>query len=82
MMNPTLSFSEFVIPVSPGTLGVALIALFLFWLVFSLILRYHWKKYAASNVHVLQMTLWYFGGSVVLWACVLACYLMYVVMSY
>lgn len=81
-MTPILFASGFTLPISPGLLGIALIALFLFWGIYSLILRYHWTKYAASRVHVLQMTLAYFVGSIVLWACVLAFYLMYVASSY
>jgi hypothetical protein len=73
---------KFSLPISPGTLGIVLVILFLFWLVFSLILHYHWKKYASSRVHVFQMTLVYFFGSTVLWACLLAFYLMYIATSY
>lgn len=81
-MIPLAIASEFTIPITPGVLGVALILLFLFWGIFSIILRYHWKKYAASEVHVLQMTLGYFLGSVILWAAMLGFYVMYVASSY
>jgi hypothetical protein len=54
--------------VTPLTLSILAILVFLLWGVFSLILRYHWSRYASSKLHILQMNLIYYGGSTVLFA--------------
>jgi hypothetical protein len=51
---------------SPTFLVIIATPLLIFWIIFSLILRYHWDKYATSRIDVLRMNMIYFGGSIVL----------------
>lgn len=62
-MIPSPSFLNFSIPVSPLLLYVCYVIFIISWLVYTLILRYHWKKYSVNNVELLQMNLIYFIGS-------------------
>ncbi len=51
------------IPLSGALLFVVFILLFLAWALYSVILRYHWKKYGYSRADLLKMELFYFIGS-------------------
>lgn len=62
-MNPTPLFLNLNIPVSPLLLYVLYVVFILSWMVFTLVLRYHWKKYSVSNLDLLKMNLVYFIGS-------------------
>ena len=65
------------IPLSPLVLFVILALVFLGWIIYSVILRYHWKTYAYHKLDVIQMDIIYFVGSGVLLTAMAVTALMY-----
>lgn len=59
-------FSGMRIPIPPVLLFALLVLLFVAWIIFTLIIRYHWKKYGYSKLVHLKMNFVYFAGSGVL----------------
>ncbi len=54
------------LPAFGGNFGLLLFAmLFFLFLVFSLVLLYHWLRYAPKNLVMLIATIAYFGGSAI-----------------
>jgi hypothetical protein len=70
-------FSDLAIPVPAFLLGALFALLFAVWLVFSLIVRYHWNKYGHSRLEVMQMNFVYFVGSGILVATTLVFLILY-----
>ena len=58
--------SGFQIPVTAILLFSLLALIIAGWLVFTLIIRYHWKNYGTGGVEILTMNFVYFVGSLVL----------------
>ena len=54
--------SPYVSRVLAGILGATLI----FFAVVSVVLLYHWKRYESINSRTIFMTMFYFGGSIIL----------------
>ncbi len=68
IMIPQLPFASMLsaisIHFSPGVLTVFFILFFLIWIVFTMIVRYHWSKYGASKLEVFKMNIIFFAGSI------------------
>ena len=56
------------IPVAPFLVFVLLTLLLLTWVIFTLVVRYHWKNYGTSQLEVMSMSFIYFVGSLILLA--------------
>ena len=54
------------IPLPPIVLYLIFGVLLVAWIIYSIILRYHWKKYATSKLDTMRMDIIYFIGSAVL----------------
>lgn len=65
-MTSAFSLLNFSIPVTPALLFSLFTLLIAVWLVFTVILRYHWKKYSVNKLTLLEMNLVYLVGSAVL----------------
>lgn len=52
--------------VSPLFLSFLCLGVFIFWLIYTAILRYHWSRYSSSKLHTLKMNITYLGGSAIL----------------
>lgn len=61
-----LALSGVNIPVAPQLIFSLLGLLLAFWIVFTLIIRYHWKNYGTGGVEVFTMNFIYLTGSGVL----------------
>ena len=66
MIPQSLQQMNFHVTISPLLLGVAVAAIFVFWLIYSSVVFYHWKNYGTGKLEILQMSLIYFIGSSVL----------------
>ncbi len=58
--------SGFQIPITPLLVFAILSAIVAGWLIFTFIIRYHWKNYGTGGVEILTMNFVYFAGSIVL----------------
>jgi hypothetical protein len=54
------------IPLTPIVLFVLLAILVILWVIFTLIIRYHWKNFGTSELDFIGMNLFYLVGSGVL----------------
>ncbi len=70
-------FSGIHIPIPPILLFALLVLLFVAWVIFTLIVRYHWQKYGYSKLVHLKMNYLYFGGSGILFAALLLSSILY-----
>ena len=54
---------HFRIPLPPLVFFILFALLFAGWLIYTIVLRYHWKKYAHSKLDIMHMDIIYFIGS-------------------
>lgn len=66
MPTAFLSQLSFHIPVTPTLLCALLALMFALWIVYSIILRYHWKNYGSNQLEIIKMNVIYFVGSGIL----------------
>lgn len=77
MNFPTVTALNIIVSISPIVLAMLATPLLLLWLVYSVILRYHWGKYASGQLDVLKMNMIYFGGSAFLIVGMMVCLISY-----
>lgn len=81
MIGIALNQIDFHIPVTPllvfSLFGLLLSA----WLIYSMIMRYHWKNYSVTKLEVLRTSLIYFTGSGILLFIIGACAILYAISS-
>ena len=67
---PSLSLSNlsFRIPLSANFLTALLVLLLLVWIIHAIIIRYHWNAYGNDKLKQVRMGIYYFVGSVILFA--------------
>lgn len=65
-LSSTFSETGFLITITPLLLASLLLLLLAVWIVFTLIVRYHWKNYGARGAEALTMNFIYFSGSAIL----------------
>lgn len=80
-MLTAIGQSGFHIPITPQLLFSVLSLLLAGWLVFTLIIRYHWKNYGTGGASIFAMNFFYFIGSGILLAVLLFSLLLYVASS-
>lgn len=66
MLAYALGQGGFHIPVTPTLVFASLAALIATWAIFTLIIRYHWKRYGTSRIQTFAMSFFYLAGSMVL----------------
>ncbi len=58
--------SGFHIPIPPIVLGGVFVLFFVLWVIYSIILTYHWKKYGTGALEVFTTTMLYMVGSAII----------------
>lgn len=78
-MLTLLGQSGLLLPVTPSLI-IAIGALILAgWLIFSLIIRYHWKNYGTSGIEIFSMNFFYIIGSLVIGGLMVISGLLYII---
>jgi len=76
LLSP-ITTTGFQITITP-TILVSLLSLILAaWIIFTIIVRYHWKNYGTGGVEILTMNFIYFSGSAILIAFTIVSVLLY-----
>ena len=65
------------IPISPLFIGALLLLLLALFIVYTVIIRYHWKSYGVNELEVAQMTITYMTGSITIVAITMIFALLY-----
>jgi len=65
LMLAALGKGEIQLVVTPQLLFSVLALLLAIWLVFTLVIRYHWKNYSTGGAALFTMNFFYLAGSVV-----------------
>ena len=73
--------SGFHIPITALLIFSLLALLVAIWIVFTLIIRYHWKNYGTGGVEVFTMNFAYLAGSLILIGLMLASATLYLLSS-
>ena len=81
MLLDYLGQSGIHIPVTPQLLFIILSLLLAVWLVFTLIIRYHWKNYSTKGTEAFAMNFFYLTGSGILIAGLLITGFLYITTS-
>lgn len=79
MNNVASTLFNFRIPVSPALLFGLFGLLAIIWVVYTMVLRYHWEKYSVNKLDLLKMNTAYFIGSFAILALMGVSALMYLI---
>ena len=66
MTPPPLGQLNFHIPITPLFLFAIMLLVLIGWVIFTLVIRYHWKNYGTGKLEVFTMNFFYLVGSAVL----------------